>query len=87
MKWQLHKKKIFGPVLVIIPFENETEAISIANDSPYGLAAYIQTGSATRAERVSSRCMLVPFILMVVASIMAHRLVAINNRAMAAKAD
>ena len=49
------QEEIFGPVLVIIPFEDETEAIAIANDSPYGLAAYIQTGSATRAERVSSR--------------------------------
>ena len=49
------QEEIFGPVLVIIPFKDETEAISIANDSPYGLAAYIQTGSATRAERVSSR--------------------------------
>ena len=49
------QEEIFGPVLVIIPFKDEMEAISIANDSPYGLAAYIQTGSATRAERVSSR--------------------------------
>ena len=48
------QEEIFGPVLVIIPFEDETEAISIANDSPYGLAAYIQTGSAARAERVAS---------------------------------
>ena len=48
------QEEIFGPVLVIIPFEDETEAIAIANDSPYGLAAYIQTGSAARAERVSS---------------------------------
>ena len=48
------QEEIFGPVLVIIPFEDETEAITIANDSPYGLAAYIQTGSAARAERVSS---------------------------------
>ena len=48
------QEEIFGPVLVIIPFEDETEAISIANDSPYGLAAYIQTGNAARAERVAS---------------------------------
>ena len=48
------QEEIFGPVLVIIPFEDETEAIAIANDSPYGLAAYIQTGSAARAERISS---------------------------------
>ena len=48
------QEEIFGPVLVIIPFEDETEAIAIANDSPYGLAAYIQTGSTARAERISS---------------------------------
>ena len=49
------QEEIFGPVLVIIPFENEDEAIAIANDTPYGLAAYLQTGNPARAERVSSR--------------------------------
>ena len=49
------QEEIFGPVLVIIPFEDEADAIAIANDTPYGLAAYIQTGSPARAERVSSR--------------------------------
>ena len=34
------QEEIFGPVLVIIPFEDEKEAIEIANDTPYGLAAY-----------------------------------------------
>jgi aldehyde dehydrogenase (NAD+) len=46
-------EEIFGPVLVIIPFEDEAEAIKIANDTPYGLAAYIQTGDLDRAKRVS----------------------------------
>jgi aldehyde dehydrogenase (NAD+) len=49
------QEEIFGPVLVIIPFEDEADAIAIANDTPYGLAAYLQTGSPARAERVSSR--------------------------------
>jgi aldehyde dehydrogenase (NAD+) len=49
------QEEIFGPVLVIIPFEDEVDAIAIANDTPYGLAAYLQTGSPARAERVSSR--------------------------------
>jgi aldehyde dehydrogenase (NAD+) len=49
------QEEIFGPVLVIIPFENEDDAIAIANDTPYGLAAYLQTGNLARAERVSSR--------------------------------
>ena len=47
------QEEIFGPVLVIIPFEDEKEAIEIANDTPYGLAAYLQTGDTERAERVS----------------------------------
>ena len=46
------RQEIFGPVLVIIPFDTEEEGISIANDTDFGLAAYIQTGDATRAERV-----------------------------------
>lgn len=46
------KEEIFGPVLVIIPFNTEAEAIAIANDTEYGLAAYVQTGDAARANRV-----------------------------------
>jgi aldehyde dehydrogenase (NAD+) len=49
------QQEIFGPVLVIIPFEDEAEAIKIANDTPYGLAAYLQTGDPARAERVAAR--------------------------------
>ncbi len=49
------QQEIFGPVLVIIPFEDEAEAIRIANDTPYGLAAYLQTGNPERAERVASQ--------------------------------
>jgi aldehyde dehydrogenase (NAD+) len=49
------REEVFGPVLAIIPFENEEEAIQIANDTPYGLAAYIQTGDHDRAESVAAR--------------------------------
>ena len=52
-KMRIAQEEIFGPVLVIIPFENEDEGIAIANDTPYGLAAYLQTGNEERAERVS----------------------------------
>ena len=52
---RIAQEEIFGPVLVIIPFEDEAEAISMANDTPYGLAAYVQTGDSAKAERVSSR--------------------------------
>lgn len=48
------REEIFGPVLVIIPFETEEEAVSIANDTEYGLAAYVQTGDRARAERLCS---------------------------------
>ncbi|MGR3623834.1 aldehyde dehydrogenase family protein [Pseudophaeobacter sp.] len=49
------QEEIFGPVLVVIPFDTEEEAIEIANDTPYGLAAYLQTGNPERAERVAAR--------------------------------
>ena len=52
---RIAREEIFGPVLVIIPFEDEADAISIANDTPYGLAAYLQTGDSDRAERVASK--------------------------------
>ena len=47
------REEIFGPVLAMIPFDTEEEAVAIANDTPYGLAAYIQTGSPERAKRVA----------------------------------
>ena len=50
---RIAREEIFGPVLVIIPFDSEEEAITIANDTPYGLAAYVQTGSSERATRLS----------------------------------
>ncbi|MGH1424975.1 MAG: aldehyde dehydrogenase family protein [Pseudooceanicola sp.] len=49
------QEEIFGPVLSIIPFEDEEDAIRIANDTPYGLHAYIQSGDLERAERVARR--------------------------------
>ncbi|MFA8388253.1 MAG: aldehyde dehydrogenase family protein [Pelagibaca sp.] len=52
---RIAQEEIFGPVLVIIPFEDEAEAIEIANDTPYGLAAYLQTGDPDRALRVAGR--------------------------------
>lgn len=49
------REEIFGPVLVMMPFGDEDEAVRLANDTPYGLAAYIQTGDNARAVRVSRR--------------------------------
>ncbi len=47
------QEEVFGPVLVMIPFADEVDAITIANDSPYGLAAYVQSLDTARARRVA----------------------------------
>lgn len=47
------REEIFGPVLAILPYETEAEAIEIANDSPYGLSGYVQSGSVDHAIEVA----------------------------------
>ncbi len=49
------REEIFGPVLSIIPFETEEEAIQIANDTPYGLTNYVQTQDDDKRRRVARR--------------------------------
>ena len=49
------REEIFGPVLCILPYANEEEAVQIANDTPYGLAAYVWSQDNVRARRVGSR--------------------------------
>ena len=49
------QEEIFGPVLSMIPFDTEEQAIEIANDTPYGLAAYFSTSDEERAHRVAGR--------------------------------
>lgn len=49
------REEIFGPVLVMIPFTDEADAVRIANDTPYGLAGYIQSGDLERARRVARK--------------------------------
>jgi len=49
------QEEIFGPVLTMISYEDEVEAISIANDTPYGLAAYIQSKDPKRATNVAKK--------------------------------
>jgi len=52
---QIAREEIFGPVLVIIPFDGEQQAIEIANDTDYGLAAYLYTDDIERIQRVTKQ--------------------------------
>ena len=49
------REEIFGPVLSIIAYDDEDEAIEIANETPYGLSGYVSSGSLDRARRVAAR--------------------------------
>jgi aldehyde dehydrogenase (NAD+) len=49
----IEREEIFGPVLSIIPFETEEEGLRIANDTPYGLANYVQTADGARRNRLA----------------------------------
>ena len=52
---EIARTEIFGPVLSVIPFENEEEAIEIANDTDYGLTNYIQTQDIQKVQRVARK--------------------------------
>ena len=52
---EIAQEEVFGPVTIVMPFENEADAIRIANDTRFGLAASAWTGDAARAHRVASR--------------------------------
>ncbi len=49
------REEIFGPVLCILPYDGEDDAVAIANDTPYGLAAYVESGDAAHARKIASR--------------------------------
>jgi aldehyde dehydrogenase (NAD+) len=49
------REEIFGPVLVVIPYEDDDDAVRIANDSPYGLSGLITSGDLERAQAVAAR--------------------------------
>jgi aldehyde dehydrogenase (NAD+) len=50
---RIAQEEIFGPVLVVIPFEDEADAIRIANESSYGLSGGVSSGDFERAMRVA----------------------------------
>ncbi len=54
-KMEIARTEIFGPVLSVMPFETEEEAIEIANDTPYGLTNYIQTKDKEKVKRVARK--------------------------------
>src|SRR5262249_43504451 len=49
------REEIFGPVLSMLSYETEDEAVATANDTTYGLAGYVQAGNITDARRVGAR--------------------------------
>jgi succinate-semialdehyde dehydrogenase/glutarate-semialdehyde dehydrogenase len=51
----LLREEIFGPVLAIVPFDDEDEAVRIANDTEFGLVSYVYTRSAARGQRMIDR--------------------------------
>ena len=53
-KMRIAREEIFGPVLTVIPFETEEEAVAIANDSTYGLGAGFWTNDVARTQRVAN---------------------------------
>lgn len=54
-KMTIAQEEIFGPVLVVIPYEDEDDAVRIANDSPYGLAGNVMSSSLDRSLAVARR--------------------------------
>jgi len=52
---RISREEIFGPVLSILPYDNEEDAVRMANDTVYGLAAYVSSADMERARRVGSR--------------------------------
>jgi len=52
---EIVKEEVFGPVMCVLPFDTEEEAVRRANDTPYGLAAGVMTGSLARGHRIAKQ--------------------------------
>jgi aminomuconate-semialdehyde/2-hydroxymuconate-6-semialdehyde dehydrogenase len=55
MNCRVNQEEIFGPVVTVTPFTDEAEAVALANQSPYGLAASLWTSNLARAHRVADQ--------------------------------
>jgi len=51
--WRMAREEIFGPIVAVIPFDDETEAVRLANDTPYGLSGSIWTRDSARSLRMA----------------------------------
>ena len=49
------REEIFGPVMTILPYKDESEAVRIANDTVYGLSSYVSSGSPERAKKIAAQ--------------------------------
>jgi len=70
---ELAQTEVFGPVLAITPFDSEDEAIAIANDTKYGLSAYVQTNDLKRAHRLAEELQAGEVLINGAANLAVHR--------------
>ena len=84
---RIAKEEIFGPVLSIIPFETEEEAIAITNDTSYGLGNYVQTQDKEKARRVARQFRSGGVYINGKSLIQVHLLEAIDNQVMVVKVE